>query len=190
LARQGDSRTLTFWLPCGNFRCPTATAPFFDATAGVLMIFEVARLSQAKSSFFFTGQRPQGLWPRSEQVIILFVTSWLRLFPRQRFGRRTNHALRARLCGASASRWPHSPPSSIGGVVPTGPAIMAPSPAASNTGDGSLGLPLDAADDDDPALALFLRLGCDSHQPSSPAGSCRSRSPLWTGDLCLSGDIQ
>jgi hypothetical protein len=29
------------WLPCGNFRCPTATAPFFDATAGVLMIFEV-----------------------------------------------------------------------------------------------------------------------------------------------------
>ena len=38
----------------------------------------------------------------------------------------------ARLCGASASRWVHSPPSSIGGVGPTGPAIMAPSPAASN----------------------------------------------------------
>jgi hypothetical protein len=32
---------IVVWLPCGNFRCPTATAPFFDATAGVLMIFEV-----------------------------------------------------------------------------------------------------------------------------------------------------
>ena len=30
-------------------------------------------------------------------------------------------------------QWVHSPPSSIGGVGPTGPAIMAPSPAASNT---------------------------------------------------------
>jgi hypothetical protein len=62
---------------------------------------------------------------------ILFVTSWLRLFPRRRFGAERTMPC-ARLCGASASRWVHSPPSSIGGVGPTGPAIMAPSPAASN----------------------------------------------------------
>ena len=64
-------------------------------------------------------------------MIILFVTSWLRLFPRRRFGAERTMPC-ARLCGASASRWVHSPPSSIGGVGPTGPAIMAPSPAASN----------------------------------------------------------
>jgi len=47
-------------------------------------------------------------------------------------GANTNHALRARLCGTSGERWVHSPPSSIGGVVPTGPAKMAPSLAATN----------------------------------------------------------
>ena len=41
LRRHHRGPGLWFWLPCGNLRCPTATAPVFDAAEGVLMIFEV-----------------------------------------------------------------------------------------------------------------------------------------------------
>jgi hypothetical protein len=41
LRRHHSGPGFWFWLPCGNLRCPTATAPFFDAAAGLLMIFEV-----------------------------------------------------------------------------------------------------------------------------------------------------
>ena len=121
-----------FGCPSGNSGCPTATAPFFCAATGALMIFEVQTGVKENLIHF---RRPQGcralLASRGEMIPLR--NQLASPFPAHRPSVPRTTTPGARDCVVSACGWGHSPPSSFGSVVPTGPAKMAPSRAATNT---------------------------------------------------------
>lgn len=90
-----------------------------------------ARLSQAKSSSFFTGQRREAVASRRASDYSL-RNQLASPFPAPAILPQNAPCPVRAAVWDSPRKWVHSPPSSIGSVVPTVPAIMAPSPAASN----------------------------------------------------------
>lgn len=120
------------------FGCPAATLVALRQPhqllrgAGVFSSSSKYRRESRKILVFFRQRLPRFMSARQSEIIS-FRNQLASPFPAPTILAQKRTMPSARLCCASARRWAHSPPSSIGGVVPTGPAIMAPSPTASNS---------------------------------------------------------